>query len=165
MRDALLRLWRLYHTPQGQKLFRYTMTSVISTLVSSFVLLLVFGVLHLWSQVPSTIFGNAVATIPSYWLNRRWAWGKTGRSDVMKEIVPFWTVSAAGITFSILGAHWAHVYSNAHQLTHPEQTMLVVAANIMSFAIFWVLKLVLFNRLFHHRPVHDAEIEAHLVEN
>ena len=35
-------------------MFRYTMVSVISTAVSLSVLFLVFGVLQLWSEVPST---------------------------------------------------------------------------------------------------------------
>ena len=50
------------------------------------------------------MFANVVATIPSYFLNRMWVWGKGGRSHVMKEIVPFWVMSAIGITVSIGGA-------------------------------------------------------------
>jgi hypothetical protein len=38
----------------------------------------------------------------------------------------------------------------------------VVAANLMSFAIFWVLKLVVFNRIFRIDEV--SEIETHLNE-
>jgi hypothetical protein len=41
-------------------------------------------------------------------------------------------------------------------------TGLVVAANLMSFAIFWVLKLVVFNRIF--RVDEASEIETHLIE-
>ena len=63
------------HTHEGRKILRYSLVSAISTGVSLFVIALVYGVLHLWSEVPSTIFGNAVATCPSYWLNRKWAWG------------------------------------------------------------------------------------------
>lgn len=164
MRDALVRLWRLYHTPQGQKLFRYTMTSVISTCVSVFALFVVFGVAHWGSEVPDTVLANAVATVPSYYLTRSWAWGKTGRSHLMKEVVPFWTVAAAGIAFSIIGAQLARHFGRTHHLAHLEQTVLVVGANILSFAVFWVLKLLIYNRIFHHHPVEEAEIEAHLIE-
>ena len=103
----LSRLHALYdwlHTHEGRKIFRYSMVSVISTAVSLFVIAIVYGVLHLWSEVPSTIFGNLVATFPSYWLNRKWAWGKHGRSHFWKEVVPFWTLAAVGIAFSIVGA-------------------------------------------------------------
>ena len=149
MTETARRVWEWLHTPQGTKLFRYTMVSVISTGVSFVVLFLVFGVLKLWSEVPSTIFANAVATVPSYTLNRRWAWGKSGRSHLTKEVLPFWIMAAAGIAFSIVGASVARHIGIKYGLNHAEQTVLVLAANVMSFGLFWVLKLMLFNRLFH----------------
>jgi putative flippase GtrA len=151
------------HTPEGRKLFRYSMVSVISTGVSFFVLFLVFGVLKLWSEVPSTIFANAVATFPSYTLNRRWAWGKSGRSHLTKEVLPFWIMAAVGIAFSMVGAAFAHHLGIKYGLSHAEQTVLVLVANVLSFGIFWVLKLMLFNRLFHV-PSLLEEISEHVDE-
>jgi putative flippase GtrA len=148
------RLWSWLHTHEGRKLFRYTMVSVISTAVSFFVLFIVYGVLRLWTEVPSTIFANVVATFPSYWLNRNWAWGKSGRSHLVKEVVPFWTMSAMGIGVSIIGATVARHIGQEHNLDHAAQTAIVLAANLVSFGIFWVAKLLLFNRLFH---VHELE--------
>ena len=147
------------HTHEGRKIFRYTMVSVISTSVSAFVIVVVYGVLHLWSEVPSTVFGNAVATFPSYWLNRRWAWGKGGRSHLVKEVLPFWFMSALGIAFSIVGASLAHRIGVHYQLSHLELTLVVLAANFISFAIFWVVKLLVFNRMF---KVELEEFDEHL---
>lgn len=148
MHDLALRLWGWLHTPQGKKLFRYTMTSVISTAVSLIVLAIVFGVLRLWSEVPSTVFANVVAAFPSYWLNRTWAWGKTGRSHLVKEVLPFWVMSLTSIAFSIVGASAARFLGRTWHLQHVEQTILVLAANVVSFGVFWVLKLVVFNHTF-----------------
>jgi putative flippase GtrA len=136
------------HTHEGRKVFRYSMVSVISTGVSLVVILIVYGGLHLWGEVGSTVFGNAVATFPSYWLNRKWAWGKHGRSHFMKEVVPFWTAAAVGIAFSILWASLARHITIKYGLGHAEATLVVLAANFMSFAVFWVLKLLLFNKVF-----------------
>jgi putative flippase GtrA len=148
------------HTHEGRKIFRYTMVSVISTAVSLFVIAIVYGVLHLWTEVPSTIFGNVVATFPSYWLNRKWAWGKHGRSHFMKEVVPFWTLAAIGIAFSIVGASLARHVAIKYQLDHFETTVVVLLANVLSFGIFWVAKLLLFNRLFRTEL---EEFDEHLV--
>ena len=41
------------HTHEGRKIFRYTMVSVISTAVSTVVIVLVYGVGHLWTEVPA----------------------------------------------------------------------------------------------------------------
>jgi putative flippase GtrA len=148
MHDLALRLWDWLHTPQGKKIFRYTMTSVISTAVSLIVLAIVFGVFGLWTEVPSTVFANVVAAFPSYWLNRTWAWGKTGRSHLVKEVLPFWVMSATSIAFSIVGASVARFLGRTWHLHHLEQTILVLAANVVSFGVFWVLKLIVFNHTF-----------------
>ena len=118
MNETLVKARAWSHTHQGRKLIRYTAVSVISTIVSFVTLLLVFGVLKLWTQVPSTVFANAVATIPSYYLNRSWAWGKSGRSHLLKEIVPFWGMAAMGICVSIIGAQVARHLSIKHNLPH-----------------------------------------------
>ncbi|HEY1651849.1 MAG TPA: GtrA family protein [Acidimicrobiales bacterium] len=160
MISRLQALYDWLHTHEGRKIFRYTMVSVISTTVSLVVIAVVYGALHIWSEVPSTVFGNAVATFPSYWLNRKWAWGKHGRSHFLKEVVPFWAMAAAGIAFSIVGASIARHYGIKYDLNHLEQTVLVLAANVASFAIFWVLKLLAFNKLFQFQL---EEFDEHLV--
>lgn len=148
MTDRLHRLWAWLHTREGIKIFRYSMVSVISTGVSFLVLAVVYGVLRVWSEVPSTVFSNVVGAFPSYWLNRNWAWGKGGRSHLTKEVLPFWVAAAAGIAFSVIGASEARHIGIAHHLSHLDRTVLVLFANVLSFAIFWVLKLMLFNRVF-----------------
>ncbi len=158
----VLHVWEKRDTPEAQKLIRYSMVSVISTAVSFLVLALVFGVLHLWGEVTSTVFANSVATVPSYYLNRKWAWGKGGRSHLMKEIVPFWVMAAVGIFVSMFGAAVAKHIGKVHHLSHLDQTILVLAANLFSFGLFWVLKYLLFNRLFHVHPIEklDELVEA-----
>jgi putative flippase GtrA len=159
MPELLERLMLWLHSKEGKKIFRYSMVSVISTAVSFTVLFIVYGVVHLWSEVPSTVFANVVATFPSYWLNRSWAWGKSGRSHLMREVLPFWVMSALGIAFSIVGATVARHLGANH--SHAEKTALVLAANLVSFGIFWVAKLMVFNRVFHVPDLRD-EIEEHV---
>jgi putative flippase GtrA len=146
------------HTHEGRKLFRYTMVSVISTGVSLVVIAIVYGAFHL-TEVKSTIIGNAVATFPSYWLNRKWAWGKHGRSHLLKEVAPFWFLAAVGIAFSIVGASLAKHVVHSLKLGNLESTLVVLVANVLSFSIFWVIKLLLFNRLFR---VELEEFDEHL---
>jgi len=160
VRSRFRTLYNWLHTHEGRKLFRYTMVSVISTVVSLVVLALVYGVIKEWTEVPSTIFANCVATFPSYWLNRKWAWGKHGKSHLWKEIVPFWVMAALGIAFSIVGASVARHVGHHLKLGHLELTLLVMAANVLSFAVFWLVKLVIFNRLF---KVELEEFDDHLV--
>jgi putative flippase GtrA len=159
--ERLVHLWEKRHTPEAIHLVKYTMVSVVSTIVSFGVLFLVFGVFKLWGEITSTIIANAAATVPSYYLNRKWVWGKGGRSHLTKEIIPFWSLSAIGIAVSIFGAAAAKHIGKVHHLGHTEQTVLVLAANLASFGIFWVLKFIIFNKMFH---VHTLEELDELVE-
>jgi putative flippase GtrA len=155
--ERAVHLWEKRDTPEAAHLFKYTMVSVVSTIVSFGVLGLVFGVFHWWGEIISTVFANSVATVPSYYLNRKWVWGKGGRSHLTKEIIPFWSLSAVGIFVSIFGAAAAKHFGTVHHLSHFEQTVIVLAANLVSFGIFWVLKFLIFNRIFHVHPLEELD--------
>jgi len=156
MKDAVVRLWRLCRTPEGLKIIRYTMVSAISALTSLVILTLVYGVLRLWSEVISTLFANLMAGIPSYILNRRWVWGKSGRSHIWREILPFFVMSVTGIGFALYTATLAQSFANSHHLHHVARTALVVGANVTAFGILWLLKFIILNRLF--AQIADAEL-------
>lgn len=156
MKVAVIRLWRFCHTPQGIKLVRYTMVSVISALTSLILLTIVFGVLRLWNEVVSTLFANVMAGIPSYYLNRRWVWKKGGRSHIWREVLPFWVMSITGIGFALFAAAEARNFADAHHLEHLARTALVVGANVAAFGILWLLKFLILNRLF--AEIADAEV-------
>lgn len=152
--------------PSSLKLFKYAGVSVISTIVSQVTLFLTFGVFRLMSEVPANLLANVLATIPSYTLNRRWVWGKSGQSHFWREIVPFWVLSFVGLAFSSLAVWVAGDFARDHNLGHGATTLLVNAANLMAFAILWVVKFLIYNKLFHLDPVefdehHDEHTDAH----
>ncbi|MHB1089318.1 MAG: GtrA family protein [Acidimicrobiales bacterium] len=146
---------------QGRKLIRFTAVSVVSTVVSVVVIALVYGLKIIKGEVEATLIGNIIGAIPSYSLNRRWTWGKTGRSHVRKELIPFWIMAVLGIAFSMVGASYAKNLVHTHHWSHLFNTAIVDAANLASFAVFWVLKLIVFNRIFHVSE--EAQIEVHLM--
>ncbi|HMK62750.1 MAG TPA: GtrA family protein [Acidimicrobiales bacterium] len=148
MRYTPKRLWQLYQTPTGGKMMRYTAVSVISTVVSFTVLSIVFGALRLWSEVPDVFVANVVAGLCSYNLNRRWVWGRTGRSHLVKEVIPFWAMSLTGMAWSLLAAAEAHHLAIAHHLHHLVRTVLVLGANVGAWGSLWVIKFLVFNRVF-----------------
>jgi putative flippase GtrA len=148
MQDVLARMWRVFNTPAGKKMLRYAMVSVVSTILTFSVLGIVFGVFRLWTEVPSAIFANVVTLVPNYYLNRAWVWGKFGRSSWRREVLPFWVISAWGIFLSITTAAVSHHISAAYNLSHPAATALLLAITLFAFGIVWVLKFLIFNRMF-----------------
>ena len=129
---------------------RYTAVSVVSVCVQQAVL---FVALFFWAARTSNIVAVCVSAVPSYYLNRVWAWGKTGKSHLMKEVVPFWVMALAGLVLSTWAADFAE--SHAHQITtsHLGMKLVVMAATVGAFGILWVGKFVVFNKvLFVNHP-------------
>ena len=140
-------------------MIKFTMVSVISALTSLVVLAIVYGVLRLWSEVPSVLFANLTAGIPSYILNRRWVWGKIG------SLTP-------GEGDPALCGHLRHRNRvlPVHCLAGPPLRRRAPPAppgpdrrwcrftNIASFGILWVFKFLILNRLFAQIP--DVEVAA-----
>jgi putative flippase GtrA len=128
--------------------------------VSLAAILITYGFKIIHGIIEATLFGNVIAVIPSYYLNRMWAWGKRGRSHFRNEVIPYWVMAFLGIAFSLIGATYTKHLVHTHHWGHLANTALVGGVNVLSFAIFWVLKMLVFNRIFHTDKLHD--IDAHL---
>jgi putative flippase GtrA len=147
-------------SPGGQRLLRYSAASVVSVVVSVALLVLFYGVFGLGAVVSSTL-ATAIATIPSYHLNRKWAWGKSGRSHLMREVVPFWVLAFIGWAFSTYSVKLTEsALKSNHSMAHLEKTGIVACVYLGAFGILWVGKFIIFNKvLFVPRP-HDLSTEA-----
>lgn len=155
MIDRVQRLWAWLHTPTGVKMFRYTLVSVVSVAVSQVVLFLTFGVFRVWSAVWCNVFAAAVATVPSYYLNRYWAWGKTGRSHLLKEVIPFWALAFLGLGVSVWAVDLAEKWARDMTSSHLGVSIIVNFASLLAYGVVWVGKFVIFNRLLFID--HDAK--------
>ncbi len=131
-------------------MIRYSLVSVVSVAVSQVVL---FIAQSFWSARTSNIIAVCISAVPSYYLNRAWAWGKTGKSRFMTEILPFWGLALLGLIFSTWAADYAE--SNAFRLTDSAlmARFIVNGAALAAFGILWVGKFFIFNKLlFVHQP-------------
>ena len=141
------------------KLVRYGAVSVISTTVSLTVLgLLVFtGTLSPgWANVVAT----AVGTVPSFELNRRWVWRRTGQRSLLAEVGPFWALSFAGLALSTMAVsvsgHWAADAGFAPGM----RALVAQAANVAAFGSLWVAQFVILDRTVFGRPVAPSPVST-----
>jgi putative flippase GtrA len=141
-------------TPTGQKLVKYTMVSIISVFVGQGLLALALTVFD-WRAVPSNIFAVAVSSVPAYYLNRAWAWGKRGRSHLMKEVLPFWGLNFLGLVVSTVFVDVAE--DRAKHLSERSETLIIMAAALAGFGVLWVLKFVILNKLLFAHHQEDLE--------
>jgi putative flippase GtrA len=145
-------------TPTGRKLFRYSMASVVALIVSNLCLLIFYGLVGL-SAVWASTFATAIGAIPSYEMNRKWAWGKKGRSHFWKEVVPFWALAFIGWAFSTYAVRLMETYAIQHDFSHTLKTASVLVVYVGAFGMLWIVKFIIFNKLLfaHHHHEQPAE--------
>ncbi len=137
---------------EGKKWVRYSAVSVISVVISQLLLAFAFGVIH-WTARASNVFAVCLSAVPSYYLNRAWAWGKRGRSHLLKEVVPFWGMALLGLLLSTWAVSFAEGHADSVTSSHFVTTMIVMAASLGAFGVLWVGKFVILNKLmFVHHP-------------
>jgi len=153
-----LRSW--YATPDGKKMVRYAMVSVVAVPVSEIGIalgLVVLGLSAGWANV----FGNSLGAIPSYYLNRTWVWGKGGRSHLVKEIVPFWTITVVGVVFAGWVGHVVGNWTKRHHWAGAGRVIVLLVANLAAFGVLWVAKYILFNKVLFKVTHHDGREHTH----
>lgn len=133
-----------------RKRLLYCAVSGIATVTS----LTVLGVLvatRTASPAWANVVATAVGTVPSFELNRRWVWHKTGERSVAAEIVPFCALSFAGLLLSTVAVDVAARWANMLGFTGPLRTIAVEVAHIGAFGSLWVLQYVLLDRVLFGR--------------
>jgi putative flippase GtrA len=138
------------------KLFRYAAVSAISTSVTLSLLgaMIYTGALSAgWANIVAT----AVGTIPSFELNRRWVWAKSGHRSVLKEVVPFCALSFAELVISTVAVSLAARWSANTGLGNTAVTLISQAANVSTFGALWVFQYFLLEKvLFGRRSTRQA---------
>jgi putative flippase GtrA len=134
-------------TPGAKKAIRYSLVSVIAVGVNQVSLFLLQYGFH-WTAKSAAIAAAVLGGIPSYYLNRRWAWGKTGRSHLLKEVAPFWVIAFIGLVFST----WAADFGESLGMDHFASSRILQALTVNLFAlgafgILWVGKFIFFNKV------------------
>jgi putative flippase GtrA len=129
-----------------RQLARYGAVSLISTAVS----MMVLGVLVATGTVAPTwanVIATAVGTVPSFELNRRWVWGRTGRRSLVAEIGPFCVMSFAGLALSTVAVGAAASWAAAAGVGNFVRTVAVEGANVAAFGSLWVAQFLILDRL------------------
>jgi putative flippase GtrA len=136
----------------GVKFVKYSAVSVISVIVSQVTLVACHDFLG-WSAVWANVTAVSVSSIPAYLLNRAWVWGKSGRSHLVREVVPFWGMALLGLALStwlvVIAARW-----------WPGSTLAVSAANLAGFGLLWFGKFAVLEEILFKVHLRDDDIVA-----
>jgi putative flippase GtrA len=143
---SLRALWR--------RLIRYGSVSAISTTLSLIILGILVG-LASFPAIWANVIATSLATVPSFELNRRWVWAQDGRRSLLRQAVPYFLLSFAGLVISTFAVHLASGATSAStRLVH---TAAVEMANVGAYGALWVIQFVLCDRVLFRSP------EGHVV--
>jgi putative flippase GtrA len=138
-----------------RKLARYSAVSAISSAVSWTIL----GVL-VATRVTTAGWANVVATaagtVPSFELNRRWVWGRTGSRLLLAEVGPFSVLSFTGLAISTLAVRAAAGWASSAGLGAAARAASAEAANVAAFGSLWVAQYLILDRILFATSAHLA---------
>lgn len=129
----------------------------VGTTVLSAVVLVVLAVGFGMPAGPANAIAVCCGIGPSYVGNRRWVWGRRGRGSLAREVVPFWTMSLAGLGASTFAV--ARVAAATAAWTPSARAIVLPTANAFVFASLWVVQFVLLDRvIFRTRVPEPARV-------
>jgi putative flippase GtrA len=141
------------------KFIRYSMVSAVAIVISQVTILICAWVFGL-SGIAANTIGALTATPASYELNRKWAWGRHGKSHLWREVVPFWALTLVGFLASTGMVELADNVAKSHGITGLLRALLIMGASLLAYGVVWIVKFILFNRvIFVDRPAGE-EVSA-----
>jgi len=128
------------------KFIRYSMVAGVGVVIGNVTILICAALLHLSGILANTI-GTLAATPVSYELNRKWVWGKRGKSHPWKEVAPFWGLTLVGYLASTGTVQIADDLCASHHVTGFDRAYAIMGASLFAYGVVWIAKFVIFNRV------------------
>lgn len=145
---------------RARKLLTFAGGSAVATVCSEVVLLLAYGVLHLYPTVSSVLAWLAGA-IPNYWLGRRWTWRRRGRPHLSAEVMPYVTVVLLTLGLAVVTTHTVAAELKAADVDRAHRAVFLAAAFLGVYVVMFLVRFWLLNRLFArlHRRDHAVHLD------
>jgi putative flippase GtrA len=136
-------LRRRLRTSLGRRFSRFVPVAVVSFAASQITLTLLLGPGHATAGISAVAAWFAGAAV-SYILSR-WAWERKGRPNLVRETLPFWTVSVGAAVVLTLTAKFANQEALRMGLSHPVRVLFVDVAYLMANCVTFVTRFVIFH--------------------
>jgi putative flippase GtrA len=137
------------------KLVRYFTGSVVATLCSEVSFVALYGLLSVgttWSSVLSWLAG----AVPNFWLNRNWAWQRSGRPSLRHEVLPYVVIILTTLLLATLATHAADVWLHHAGVSDSVRVVLVATVFLGVYVVVFAVRFFLLERLFSRLPHHES---------
>jgi putative flippase GtrA len=132
------------------QVLRFGTGSVVATVCSQATFLVVYGPLG-GSTTVSSVLAWFAGAIPNYWINRSWTWGRRGRPSVTRELLPYAAIVVGTLVLAILATTAVEDLLEHTSASHASRTLIVTGTYFLVYAVMFVFRFLLFDRLFARR--------------
>lgn len=133
------------------KALRYGAGSIVATVCSEVAFLAMYGLLST-STTWASIVGWLAGAVPNYVLNRSWAWGLRGRPSLRRELLPYIVIVLVTLVLAVVMTNLADRVVDGLDISDLARTLIVGAVFLGVYAVMFVLRFFLFDRLFTQQP-------------
>jgi putative flippase GtrA len=142
------------HLPHWLRMSRYTAGSAICFAVSEAVFVSLFWP-HVLGAKGSSLVASVAGIIPGYYLNRTWTWGRRERSNLWREVVPYWAIALGGAVAAALAI--GVVNNAAIRHSRGTRTILNAATYMATYGVLFLAKYAFFQKVLFPPPSIDLE--------
>jgi putative flippase GtrA len=165
--SSLIGRYRAFRaSPHFTRIWKFATVSLIATAVSQTMLFIFYPHL-LDTAMGANVVATCISTVPAYYLNRRWTWGKRGKSHLWKEVMPFWIIALVGLILSTVIVGIAAKNANRISPSADFKNLVVHVANLFSYALIWVARYAILNKFLFGAGTHgstEGVVETEAVE-
>jgi len=146
--------------PRLVRIVRYFTGSVIATVCSEITFVVLYGAISVgtaWSSVLAWLAG----AIPNFWLNRNWAWQRTGRPNLRREVLPYAVIILTTLLLAMLLTHLADAWLQDQDVSSSVRVTLVASVFMGTYVVVFILRFVLLERLFNGVRTQEQAADQH----
>jgi putative flippase GtrA len=144
---------------------KYSAVSIVNVAIGQGLLVFFSAILHIRPAIANVV-AVCLSAVPAYFLTRKWVWGKSGKSHLYKEVLPFWGFALAGLVMSTLAVSLATNLTGIADIPPADRTtiekLVPNIANMLAFGVLWVVKFFVLDAYIfgrHHHTALDDELE------
>jgi putative flippase GtrA len=138
---------------------KYSAVSIVNVAIGQGLLVLFSAILHIRPSI-ANVLAVCLSALPAYYLTRAWVWGKSGKSHLYKEVLPFWGFALAGLVLSTLAVSLATNLTGIADIPPADRTtvekLVPNIANMLAFGVLWVVKFFVLDAFIFGRHHHTA---------
>jgi putative flippase GtrA len=144
---------------------KYSAVSLVNVAIGQGLLVFFAAILHM-EQWVANVLAVSLSAVPAYYLTRAWVWGKTGKSHLYKEVLPFWGFALAGLILSTFSVWLATNVTGVADVAPADRTtvekLIPNIANMLAFGVLWVVKFFVLDAYIfgkHHHSAVEEDLE------